>query len=100
MPDHRATVENSIASLKKLLGGDMVITEPGLLWEAAHDALRRARSSEHAIPPPVMPLAVVQPRLTEDVSTVVRFAAEHGLTLVEIGGGTGLMGGARSVIPG
>lgn len=100
MADHRASLENSVASLKELLGADMIVTQPEALWEAAHDALRRSRSSPHAIPSPVLPLAVVRPRRTEDVATVVRFAAAHRLPLVELGGGSGLMGGARSVFPG
>src|SRR5438128_11087639 len=43
----------------------------------------------------VNPAAVVWPGSTKDVSSVVRFAADAGLSIVPWGGGTGLMGGAR-----
>jgi glycolate oxidase len=46
---------------------------------------------------PGVPLAVIFPRSTQEVSTVVRLAAEHGVPLVPRGAGTGLSGGAIAV---
>ena len=46
---------------------------------------------------PGRPLAVVFPRSTEEVSTLVRIAASHRVPLVPRGGGSGLSGGANAV---
>ena len=46
---------------------------------------------------PGVPLAVIFPRSTADVSTIVKLAAEHGVALVPRGAGTGLSGGAIAV---
>jgi FAD/FMN-containing dehydrogenase len=50
--------------------------------------------------PATPPLAVIRPSTTEQVATVVRVANQHVVPVVPYGGGTGLMGGARSVQPG
>jgi FAD/FMN-containing dehydrogenase len=50
-------------------------------------------------PEPVMPLAAVQPRTTEEVAAAVQTAARFAVPIVQYGGGTGLMGGALSVVP-
>lgn len=70
------------------------------LVEASHDFLRPWRGSPRILPPTVQPIAVVRPQETDDVRKTVKFAIEHELPLVELGGGTGLMGGARTVRPG
>uniref|UniRef100_UPI0030DADA87 FAD-binding oxidoreductase n=1 Tax=uncultured Rubinisphaera sp. TaxID=1678686 RepID=UPI0030DADA87 len=41
----------------------------------------------------VSPIAVVFPAHEEDVVTVVRYAADHQITLIPRGSGTGLAGG-------
>jgi len=46
---------------------------------------------------PGQPLAVVFPRSTADVSSVMRLAAEHHVPIVPRGAGTGLSGGAIAV---
>lgn len=89
-----------VAALRDLLGAGQVVDSPRELASASHDALRAGRGGAAGLAPPVSPLAVVRPRSVEDVAACVRFAAERGLALVELGGGTGLMGGARSIAPG
>lgn len=42
------------------------------------------------------PLAVVRPANTEDVSQTVRIAARHNLSIVPVGGNTGLVGGTAN----
>jgi glycolate oxidase len=44
-----------------------------------------------------VPLAVVLPTSTEEVQTVVRFAATHGIPVIPRGAGSGLSGGATPV---
>jgi FAD/FMN-containing dehydrogenase len=68
--------------------------------DAAVDGLRPGRSALVAGLGRAMPLAVVRPATTEEVAGVVQTAAEVGLSIVPYGGGTGLMGGARSLRPG
>ena len=46
---------------------------------------------------PGLPLGVAFPRSTEDVATIVRLAADHGVPVVPRGAGTGLSGGAAGV---
>ena len=46
---------------------------------------------------PGVPLAVIFPRTTEEVSQLVRLAAEHRVPLVPRGAGTGLSGGAIAI---
>src|SRR5207244_1973318 len=76
------------------LGADQIATESAIPPRYRLDAFRAHRGSR--LPEGgVTPAAVVWPRSTEDVSVVVHFAADAGLSIVPWGGGTGLMGGAR-----
>ncbi|WP_199256386.1 FAD-binding oxidoreductase [Mycolicibacterium mengxianglii] len=43
------------------------------------------------------PMAVVRPRRTEEVQTVLRWATSHGVAVVPRGAGTGLSGGSTAV---
>jgi FAD/FMN-containing dehydrogenase len=89
-----------IGDLRDCLGAERVSTNTADLAFASHDSLRLSRGAPRMLPPPVAPLAVVRPVCTEDVCETVRFATARGLPLVELGGGTGLMGGARTLSPG
>ena len=42
------------------------------------------------------PLAVVRPGSTDEVAEVLRMAARHGVPVVPVGGGTGLVGGSMT----
>jgi glycolate oxidase len=55
------------------------------------------RKDETEFVPFGQPLAAAFPTSTEDVSTVVRLCAEHGVPVVTRGGGSGLSGGANAV---
>lgn len=90
----------AIDALRRLLSAGAISAEPEVLAEASTDMLRRSRGSPVGLPDAVTPLAIVSPSSTHDVAAVVRFAAERRIPLVELGGGTGLMGGARSTAPG
>ncbi|MGI8553047.1 MAG: FAD-binding oxidoreductase [Dehalococcoidia bacterium] len=92
-----ANGQEIVRSLANLIGGHLVSGDPQELAAAAHDTLRRARASAGNLARMVQPLAVVRPQHTEDVVAVVCFAAQEGLAIVQLGGGTGLMGGARSI---
>jgi alkyldihydroxyacetonephosphate synthase len=87
----------TIGQLRGLLGDAKVSVDAIDLAEASRDSLRASRGSPLTLPRTVMPIAVVRPGDTQDASATVRFCADHDLPLVELGGGTGLMGGARSI---
>src|SRR2546428_6376803 len=90
----RARVGAGISEPAKRLGGDQLATGTAIAPRYHLDAFRAHRGSR--LPEAgVSPAAVAWPRSTEDVVSIVRFAAGAGLAIVPWGGGTGLMGGGR-----
>ena len=73
-----------IRSLRVILRPENVLSAPSELVVYDCDAYTVERR---------MPLAVVFPRTTRDVSAVVRACGEHGCPVVARGAGTGLAGG-------
>ncbi|RUP02579.1 MAG: FAD-binding protein [Mycobacterium sp.] len=67
----------------------MVVTDP-----AVTEGYRQDRALD---PSAGKPLAVVRPRHTEEVQTVVRWAAAHKVPVVTRGAGSGLSGGATAL---
>jgi FAD/FMN-containing dehydrogenase len=88
-----------LAALRRALPARAVITDADALEDHEFDALGARRGFIDDGARPVPPLAVVMPETTEQVAAVVRLAAQHRTPVVPYGGGTGLMGGARSVRP-
>lgn len=86
--------------LVTLLGREAVVTEEAERAFFARDALGPQRAFHGPDAVPVPPLAVVRPESTEQVAAVVRLANRERLPVVPYGGGSGLMGGARSLSPG
>ncbi len=74
-----------VAELQKLLGADRVIGDEDGRRAYETDALTAYRR---------MPLAVVLPRSTEDVSAALRYCHANGIKVVARGAGTSLAGGA------
>jgi glycolate oxidase len=70
----------------------MVITDPAITEGYRHD-----RAFD---PSAGTPLAVVRPRCTEDVQTVLRWASAHRVPVVPRGAGSGLSGGATALADG
>ncbi len=79
------------------LGIAKVVTDPETLETIARDFLRASRAFREPASIQALPLVAVRPDSTEDVVATVGLAREFGVPLVEFGGGTGLMGGARTV---
>ncbi|MFV2063031.1 MAG: FAD-binding oxidoreductase [Chloroflexota bacterium] len=71
------------------------LPETRLLIDAADTESFRWDETEYMHPG--VPLAVIFPSSTAEVSTLVRLAAEHRVSLVPRGAGTGLSGGAIAV---
>ena len=74
-----------IAGLSRLVAPESLITASDERRAFETDALTSYRR---------MPLAVVLPRTTEEVSAVLRFCSEQGVFVVARGAGTSLAGGA------
>jgi glycolate oxidase subunit GlcD len=79
----------AIDSLTAQLPQGTVVTEPDIL-----ESYRRDRAVD---PDAGTPLAVVRPRCTEEVQTVLRWATANRIAVVPRGMGTGLSGGATAV---
>lgn len=78
-----------LAGLTAQLPEGMVVTDP-----AVTEGYRQDRALD---PSAGKPLAVVRPRRTEEVQTVLRWASAHGVPVVTRGAGSGLSGGATAV---
>lgn len=80
---------NMLASLAAELPEGMVITDPTIT-----EGYRQDRALD---PAAGKPLAVVRPRRTEEVQTVLRWASAQRVPVVTRGAGTGLSGGATAL---
>lgn len=80
--------ENRVATLREHVPGGDILTDEASLERYSHDDAEWA--------PYERPVAVVLASGIDDVVATVRFAAEHGLSVVPRGSGTGLSGGANS----
>src|SRR5262245_13662488 len=93
-PQTRAELRATIGAI---VGGRNVHTGGESLRAAARDGLRDGRAALAGVAEAPLPLAVVRPDTTEEVMEVLAVVRERALPVVTVGGGTGLMGGARSV---
>jgi len=86
-PDDRITSQSSmfVRELVRLLGSDAVISDADGRRTYETDALTAYSA---------LPLAVVLPRTTEDVSRTLSFCRQHGIKVFPRGAGTSLCGGA------
>ncbi|WP_099022310.1 FAD-binding oxidoreductase [Mycolicibacterium palauense] len=80
---------SAIAVLAGELPEGTVVTDP--------DIVASYRQDRAADPSAGTALAVVRPRTTAEVQTVLRWASTHGIAVVPRGKGTGLSGGATAV---
>src|SRR6516165_4310309 len=77
--------EEIIAALRQIVPGEGVITS---------EAERRAYETDGLTAYRQLPMIVVLPSTTEQVSHVLRYCQEHGVKVVPRGAGTSLSGGA------
>jgi alkyldihydroxyacetonephosphate synthase len=95
-----STATPLLQRLAAIVGSAHVGTDPDALADAARDNLRAGRAALVPTLAHALPLAVVRPASTAEVAAVLVAAGEAATPVVPYGGGTGLMGGARSVAPG
>jgi glycolate oxidase len=81
--------QDVLADLIAELPEGTVVTDP--------DILASYRQDRAADPNAGTPLAVVRPKRTEEVQTVMRWATAHRVPVVPRGAGTGLSGGATAL---
>lgn len=81
-------VSSALDGLIAALPEGTVVTDP--------DIVASYRQDRAADPDAGTALAVVRPRGTEDVQTIVRWAAANGVPVIPRGAGTGLSGGATA----
>ncbi len=86
-----------VQALRKAIDPAMICTDVETRAFMARDALAPSRLP---MGESVQPLCVVRPRCTADVAAVLRVANAATCPVIPVGGGSGLMGGASSVIPG
>lgn len=84
-----ARVHTALPSLIADLPADVVVTDP--------DIVASYRQDRALDPDAGTPIAVVRPRSTEEVQTVLRWASAHKIAVVPRGAGTSLSGGATAV---
>jgi glycolate oxidase len=82
-------VDASLAELIAALPDGTVVTDPAIT-----EGYRQDRAFD---PSAGKPLAVVRPRRTEEVQTVLRWATAHRVPVVPRGAGSGLSGGATAL---
>ncbi len=83
------TTGPDLAELVGALPEGCVITDP--------DSMANYRFDRAHDPSAGVPLAVVRATSTEDVQAAVRFAAQHGISVIPRGAGSGLSGGASAL---
>ncbi|MBV9515882.1 MAG: FAD-binding protein [Mycobacteriaceae bacterium] len=81
--------QDVLANLVAELAEGMVVTDPAIT-----ESYRQDRALD---PSAGKPMAVVRPRRTEDVQTVLRWATRHRVPVVPRGAGSGLSGGATAL---
>lgn len=89
---------NKQAVLSNDLVQDLVTLAPNGKVLADHHSLQQYSHDDAEWAPFVTPLAVVLPSTTSEVANIVRYANERGIHVVPRGAGTGLSGGANSVV--
>ena len=78
-----------ISHLRDLLGSDaLLISDPNITVSYSRDHAVFAQSAS--------PFAVLLARSTQEISTALRYASEHGIPVVARGAGSGLSGGANA----
>lgn len=90
--------EAIVQALAEAIEPALICTDADTRTFMARDALDLSRLPAEG--EPVTPRCVVRPRCTADVAAVLRVANAAACPVIPMGGGSGLMGGASSVVAG
>ena len=91
--------EEILTALSKAAQETGKTIEPAVLDELSWDALSEGRMHPRHRTTVQAPLCVVRPESTGEVRAVVQLANRERIPVVPFGGGSGLMGGALSIVP-
>jgi FAD/FMN-containing dehydrogenase len=92
-------INGIVKKLSAALDPARVTIEPAVLDELSWDALSEGRMHPRHRTTVQSPVCVVRPESTGEVRAVVQLANRERIPLVPFGGGSGLMGGALSIVP-
>ena len=87
-----------VRALREAIAPEVICTDAATLDLLAHDALHPSRFPSGTTL--ARPVCVVRPQTTAQVAAVLRFANTVICPVIPMGGGSGLMGGAASIVPG
>lgn len=85
--------------LAPLIDPQWVVTDPSQLDGLSWDALSEGRIHPYRRPVTTLPCCAVFPGSLDEVRQIVAIANQEKLPILPYGGGSGLMGAARSVLP-
>lgn len=88
--------EEIIENLKKILNSDQIILDEKTRAQKAVDLYALRVYQRVTGWKPTLPLVVVKPKNTEEVSKIVKFCNENLIKLIPYGGGSGVLGGAET----
>lgn len=91
-------VQELLQTLYTIIDPARLDTTPHTLALCARDAMHPQRLPAET--QAVRPFCVARPQSTEEVAALVRCATTHNIPIIPMGGGSGLMGGAATVVPG
>ena len=83
-----STQRSDLQLLEELLPADIMVTDPDVVASYARD---QSRFTDHSLP-----LAVLMPRSTDEVSLCMKVLHERGVAVVPRGAGSGLSGAANA----
>lgn len=82
------TIPELIALLQKIVGTDFVFFDAATLHQYGHD-----ETEDLSFPPQIL----VKPKSSKEIAAIVKLANEYNVSVVPIGGQTGLSGGALAI---
>ena len=86
-----------IARLKDFVGADNVLLDESSRKQKAVDLYALRLYQKHLGWQPVMPMLVIRPGNTGEVSEILAFANENKLRIIPYGGGSGVLAGAETI---
>ena len=87
--------ETIIDEVRKLLSPEQVNTDPATLYDAAADRYKKYAKARGVLDVP-MPLAIVYPNSTEEVSRLLKFCNENRVNVIPRSGKTATEGGLEN----
>lgn len=88
--------ENLISELKSIVGESQVLTDESTLSQKSVDLYALRLLQKHYGWKPTLPVCVVRPKSTEEISKLLKYLNENNIPTIPYGGGSGVLGGAET----